>query len=167
LNLKIKKEHIATPLISDHLCIKMVLFSNRIILSKKRSNCNTIHFRLFMYLNCVIFQAHCVYFEVKKDFRLFLYLNGVIFQAHWVNFEIKKRTNCNTTDFRLFMYLNGMFYQKLCVDFEEKINEWLPQQLLLRNETSKNKEFQWVPEKKKHFLWKGNTESPQKFSKII
>jgi hypothetical protein len=28
---------------------------------------NTTHFRLFMYLNGVIFQAHCAYFEIKKE----------------------------------------------------------------------------------------------------
>jgi hypothetical protein len=33
----------------------------------KRTNCNTTHFRLFLYLNGVIFQAHCVNFEIKKE----------------------------------------------------------------------------------------------------
>jgi hypothetical protein len=104
-----------------------------------RTNCKTTHFRLFLFLNCVIFQAHCVNFKIKKEqiattlisYYFCIYVNGVIFHVHCVNFEIKK--------VRIMFVFKWYFFQKLCVDFEGKINKVTSATIIF--ETIWNKEF--------------------------
>jgi Fe-S-cluster containining protein len=80
-----------------------------------------------MYLNGVIFQAHCVFLNKKRTkcnithFKFFINRNRVIFQAYCVNFDLKKIKKCNTTHFQLFPHFNGVIFQAHCVYFEIKI----------------------------------------------
>jgi hypothetical protein len=52
-----------------------------------------------------------------------MYLNGVIFQAHCVNFEIKKEQIATLLISLTNYFCIYLFFQKLCVVFEEIINK--------------------------------------------